>query len=32
MNYRELIAELLTRASDEQLKRLYYFFKSYIEA
>ena len=30
MNYRELLAELLTRATDEQLRRLYYFVKAYI--
>lgn len=32
MNYRELIVELLTQATDEQLKRLYYFVKSYVRA
>lgn len=32
MNYMELIVELLTQATDEQLKRLYYFVKSYVQA
>ena len=30
MNYKELLAELLTRATDEQLRRLYYFVRAYI--
>ena len=32
MNYRVLITKLLTQATDEQLKRLYYFVKSYVQA
>lgn len=30
MDYRTLLAQLLTRATDEQLRRLYYFVKAYI--
>lgn len=32
MDYRELITELLTQATDEQLRRLYYFVKAYVGA
>lgn len=30
MEYRKLIAELLDRASEKQLERLYHFIKSYL--
>ncbi len=30
MDYRELLAELLIQATDEQLRRLYHFVRAYI--
>ena len=32
MNYIEMIAVLLEKATEDELERLYYFVKAYIEA